>query len=170
MPSDVTIVQSAERPLYKLIQPLYADDVYIEAETRGPMGLEATVIEFDGEPNEAMEPMNEPARQRMETFFAKLAAGNRAAGRTGDRTPPIGDLVQQAMEERPREMPQRRDDIPPLANTRFENGAGKPFRAPDEKEPVINIVKQSTPIAVRPKRIMGTSQPESPLLQTGQET
>lgn len=173
MPDAVKVVQppvEQAKPLYKLIQPLYADDIFIEAETRGPMGLEATVIEYEGEPNESMEPMNEPARQNMRVFLDKLAAGNRAIGRQGDRTPPIGDIVQQAMTERPREMPVRRDDTPPIANTRFENGAGKPFAAPEEKAPQVNIVKTDNPTAIRPRRIMGTSQPEAPLLQTGQET
>jgi hypothetical protein len=123
------------------------------------------VIEYEGEPNEAMEPLNEPARERMRAFFAKLAAGARAAGWNGTGTPSMADQVARAVAERPREMPTRIDNVPPMAGTQYENGK---FRGPEEKAPAVKIVTQDTPIAVRPRKVMGTIVKEESIL-TGQE-
>lgn len=160
---------TAEKPLYKLLGPIYFDDMYIEDTVKGANGPEAVVIEYEGTPNEYMEPMNEPARAQMLKLLAALEAGNRRAGREGNRTPSMDTLVGEAMDNRPRhEMPTRRDDVPPMANTNFDS-PGLRFRQPTEKVPSVKIVEQETPIAVKPRRVFGTIVREEPL-PTGQET
>ena len=157
----------SEAPLYRLLQPFYVDDVLIDSETVTRNGPEATVIEFHGIPNEAMEPLNNAARAQMEKLFQRIAAGNRQAGRAAlAATPAIGDLAAEAMAARPREMPTRVDGVPPMSGTLYE---GSKFRQPGEKAPSVKIIEAAEHIPLRPRKIMGTIVKEESIL-TGQGT
>lgn len=152
----------SEKPLYRLIQPFYVDDILIEAETPGRNGMEPTVIEFEGIPNEAMEPLNGSARENMGKFLATLAAGNRAAGRSGDRTPPVGDIVYNAVAERPRESPTLVQNVPPMSGLIIDNP--QKFRQAPEREPTVKVVEATETVGIRPRKVMGTIVREESIL------
>jgi hypothetical protein len=125
-------------PRYKLLQPFYADDV---------LWAEDEVIEFGGCPNEAMEPLNAPARKRMREFLDSLPGG---------RTMPLADAVAAAMEERPRHegsvrSQSRKKEVSLMGDKKLHGkGDVRHIELSPEKE-----VK-------RPTRIMGTVQDEIP--------
>jgi len=77
-----------EMPQYKLIKPFYGpNDVFYD-----PEGGDE-IIEWTGIPNEAMEPLNEPAKKRMEAWLNSMPGG---------KQPQLGDIAQAAMMIRPR--------------------------------------------------------------------
>ena len=123
-------------PRYKLLQPFYADDV---------LWGEDEVIEFSGTPNEAMEPLNKPARRKHREFLESINGG----------TPDLADAVNEAMMDRPRHegsvRSARKKDIPLMGDkSLFEAGAVRHVDLPPEKE------------RKRPTRIMGTVKDEIP--------
>lgn len=52
-----------ELPRYRLIKPLYADDTFFDEET---------ILDYDGTPNEFMQPLNDAARAQMRAFIDSL--------------------------------------------------------------------------------------------------
>src|SRR6185312_13156834 len=58
-----TLERPAALPRYRLITPFYADD---------QLWPEEAEIEFDGVPNEGMQPINDAARERMEAWLRSL--------------------------------------------------------------------------------------------------
>lgn len=125
-------------PRYKLLQPFYADDV---------LWAEGEVIEFGGIPNEAMEPLNKPAKVKMREFLASLPGGG---------TPALADAIQAAMEDRPRHEGSVRGVSRPKEKALMGDkslhgkGAVRHVELAPEKE------------IRRPARIMGTVQDEIP--------
>jgi hypothetical protein len=107
-----------EMPFYRLIQPLYADDTYFP---------EGTELYFLATPNDAMEPLNEPARKRVEEYFKGLDEGMRASGRISRK---IEDIVMQEMTNRPKEpaaattvtMPAYKPNTPIMGNLDSKGG------------------------------------------------
>jgi hypothetical protein len=84
---------SQNTPVYQLLAPAYLDDdtYHVEGET----------IAYEGEPNEHMAPLNEPARIRMRTMLDHLEqcarekaefVGRKYTGRLTD----LGDLIAEA--------------------------------------------------------------------------
>lgn len=95
---------------YELEKPFFADDTYID---------EGEVIEYGGMPNEAMKPLNDEARHNLKIFF-KI---------NGGKTPPVGDMMEKAMRERPRELSVMREGqerIVPLTGTVAAEGLPRP--------------------------------------------
>lgn len=77
-----------EAPRYRLLKPFYGpDDRYYDPEE----GDE--IIDWDGVPNEQMEPINDPAKMRMTAYLERLPAG---------KTPALADIVQAAASLRPK--------------------------------------------------------------------
>ncbi len=106
-------------PKYRLIEPFYADDVRFDT---------GTILEFDGCPNEMMEPLNDEAIEKMEAYQAFLAQ----FGKPKD----TGDLMREAMEaaglaartETEAKMPKFDGEVPPVGTQRV--GATKPRGRP----------------------------------------
>lgn len=131
-----------ETPRYRLVKPFYVDDMYIE---------EGRVIDFDGTPNDQMEPMNEPARVKMEAYIKSLNDGARAAGRDSRH---LADIAYQEVHKRPREperiitMPEYKPDVPPMANL-HKVGQKPVVKEPSVKiQPVVEPTKGPAPIAI----------------------
>lgn len=129
-----------ELPRYKLIAPLYADDRIIP---------EGAIIAFDGTPNEGMEPQNEAAFRRMAEFVATLGPAG--------KTPPVEEVMERAMRNRPRE-------AVPLMGTTPIVGAAPPA-AP--KETVEVLVEDTQHPSQNPIRVMGTIKDERPTPAVG---
>lgn len=152
--------ETQEIAQYQLLQPFYVDDTLIDNDTKLPSGeIVPTVIEYEGEPNEAMVPINASAKAAMEKFLQKLATGNKAAGWNGNRTPSMDEQVGRAMAERPREMPTLPGKVPPMPNTLYENRA---FKADPTKE-TAKVVEPPSGMMAKPRRIMGTAVREEPI-------
>lgn len=68
----VTVI-SNEKPAYKILSPygFFGPDDHLYQE--------GDMIYFEGEPNEEMEPLNEPARMRLTNYITKLDDLGRAA-------------------------------------------------------------------------------------------
>lgn len=124
----VKVLAPEIKPRYRLLKPFYCDDTYIQ---------EGVEIEFIGTPNEFMEPLNEPAREKLNAFLEK----------NGGFTPRIEDITYARMLERPKEisLPQARE-IPLM-------GSGQ---TPEPQAKVVNV-----PGALPPKRLQGTIIEES---------
>lgn len=92
----------AEKPLYRLIKALYADDTYFG---------EGTEIYFDGTPNENMEPLNDAAREKMQDYIKALEDGMKEAGRISRA---LEDIVFHEFKNRPRDsgVPTGRVELP----------------------------------------------------------
>lgn len=109
---------------------------------------EGAAFEFDGEPNEHMEPLNEPARQRLVSYLKRLDAGarevaeknNRAyVGRSSDLADKIAEATADA----------RRIELRP-------GDGGIPVMRPTNKD--VGHIKTVTletapPVYRRPKRV-----------------
>ena len=61
-----------ELPRYRLIEDFFGPDCVLYHATEGG---NPTEIDFDGPPNEQMEPLNEPARVKMRAYLEELRAG-----------------------------------------------------------------------------------------------
>lgn len=61
-----------ELPRYRLIEDFFGPDNTLHHATENGQPAE---IEFDGPPNEQMEPLNEPARVKMQAYLEELRAG-----------------------------------------------------------------------------------------------
>lgn len=74
------------KPRYRLTKPLYVNDdgLYI---------AEDEIIEYDGTPNEFMQPENEAAVKKLTEWYQSK----------GGITPDLGEIKQRAYENRPRE-------------------------------------------------------------------
>lgn len=112
-------------PKYRLIAPIYFDDQYIP-ETMIVDGREvSTIIEYEGVPNEAMEPINEPAQVKWKAYQEMMDQSMRDAGRLSRK---LEDIVQQEIAQRPREarhtveLPQVRPDVPAMGNITVAGG------------------------------------------------
>jgi hypothetical protein len=87
-------------PRYKLITAFYADD---------QLWPEDAEIEFDGVPNDAMQPLNHPARERMEAWLRSLPPRAKPAQGTVNLDPDtlrrvlLGEHVANAVAARPRD-------------------------------------------------------------------
>ena len=80
-----------ELPRYKLIKPFYGpDDVLYDPEEPG-----FDAIDWTGVPNHEMEPINEPAKKRMEAWLRSLPGGK--------DSPNMDEMSQAAYMHRPRE-------------------------------------------------------------------
>src|SRR5690242_12391265 len=89
-------------PRYRLLAPFYApNDVHYPVED---------IIEFDGVPNESMEPLNRPAEDKLEAYLASL----------GGYTRDLAEITEEAMNNRPREnevtVPAPKTDVPIMGN------------------------------------------------------
>jgi len=128
-------MEDVTAPRYRLLKPFYVDDNYIE---------EGVVIEFAGTPNEAMEPLNEPALEKMKAYLATLEGG---------RTPRPEDVFYVAMANRPKEpqvtIPHAVKDVPQMGNLR-----------PNEPQQARVLDLPATP--VRTKKVLGTVVVETP--------
>jgi hypothetical protein len=128
---------------YQLEKPFYADDNYID---------EGEIIEFDGMPNEAMKPLNEEARHNQAVFFEL----------NGGRTPPLADMMEKAMRERPKEPMVTRlgsNPIVPLTGTVAAEGLPKPRL----KEPTVKHIPKSDESRIaRQVRMQGANIDEIP--------
>lgn len=128
MPEAATLKSGAR---YQLEKPLFADDIYID---------EGETIEYGGMPNEAMKPLNDEARHNLAIFYKQ----------NGGRTPPVGDMMEKAMRERPREGAVTRigaEPIVPLTGTVAAEGLPRPA----SKEPTVkHLPKTEEPRVVRP--------------------
>lgn len=142
MVESVKVVE-APTPRYRLIQPFYADDMFI---------AEGEVIEFAGIPNEAMEPLNESARVKMTEFLKALPGG---------RTPPLEQTVAKAMAERPREvtLPRLNEEKPLMGNLKAD---GSVNFDPKAEPSVKHLPQPEEPKYVRPIRAQGSIATGSP--------
>lgn len=143
--AKVEIAKPTERPRYRLIKPFYVDDIFINEEEE---------IFFDGVPNEAMEPMNEPALKKVAEFRATLPGG---------KTPPLETTVAKAMAERPREVTVvgQRQEVPLMGNL---NPDGSKLIESSKPSTVEHIPKPVEAKYVRPIRPQGTVPGEDPTL------
>jgi hypothetical protein len=128
---------ATELPRYRLIKPLFADDTYFDEEA---------IIDFDGMPNEFMQPLNEPAMEMMRAFIDSLQEKDEDTGFSPGLEQMIDGASPRAKEHRAllrgrrkREvtpvipdapnfyangnMPEFRDDIPVMPGTQLD---GKP--------------------------------------------
>jgi hypothetical protein len=62
--ADKLRIATGEIPRYRMIEPFYADDIL------WPVGAE---LDYDGWPNEYMEPLNEPARAKMRIILQGIS-------------------------------------------------------------------------------------------------
>lgn len=125
----------SELPRYRLVQPFYVDDRKLEP---------GIVIEYAGIPNEAMDPLNEPARKAMKKFLTSLGPAG--------RTPPVEEVMEQAMRNRPREPA-------PLTGTVRIDG----IRPPEAKPETATIVAdEAAHPSQSPVRVQGTVKDERP--------
>lgn len=130
-----------ETPQYKLLKPFYADDTLFP---------EGAVVSFLGTPNEQMEPLNEPAKQKFAEFIKRVEDGAAAAGRISRK---LEDIVQQEVMNRPREqprvsVPQYNPEVPAMGNI---NVHGDQKKAPAEmKTKLIStpVTPPQKPIAI----------------------
>lgn len=146
-----------ELPRYMLIKPLYADDTFFDEES---------IIDYDGIPNEYMQPLNEPAIEAMKAYVEKLMDGL--------PTPPLADTVERAYQTRPRReitpiiprqpqyfengMPIFREDIPHMPGVRVD---GKPIPERQGKKTASAISEGEKQKYRKPKRIIGSVQIDS---------
>lgn len=127
--SDIKTVPEIkiETPQYRLVKPFYADDTYFP---------EGTIIEFDGTPNEQMEPLNASAMERSRAYIEKLNEGARQIGRDSRH---LADIVFQEVSKRPREparevsLPKFVPETPPMGNLH------KPGLKPVPKAPTVTV-------------------------------
>jgi hypothetical protein len=79
------MAHAKELPRYQLTSPLYVGDEYIP---------EGEIIDTDDDfiPNEAMIPMNDPAKAAFQKFMDSV----------NGKTPDLGDIVESAYRNRPR--------------------------------------------------------------------
>jgi len=77
-----TILIPSDRPVYRVLNPagFFGPDDHLHPE--------GSVIIFDDEPNEHMEPLNELAREALQAHLEKLHAGARDAALKNGRLPP----------------------------------------------------------------------------------
>lgn len=138
-----------EVPKYRLIAPIYFDDQFIP-EIMIVDGREApTIIEYEGIPNEAMEPVNEPARVKWNEYQKMMDDSMIAAGRLSRK---IEDIVAQEVAARPREprgiveLPQVRADVPVMGNV---TAAGGKKLAPEKGSVKISAGDVSGPAPIK---------------------
>jgi len=104
---------------------------------------EDTVIEFDGIPNEAMEPLNEPARARM-TAYIKA---------NGGKTPRVEDVMYAHMQNRPKDgeviLPNAVHNVPQQGHLAKPSVPGAKILPDQSVAPVKKImgtIKEGTPL------------------------
>lgn len=73
------MIVPSDRPAYRILAPngFFGPDDHLYHE--------GECIVFDGEPNEEMEALNEPAKQRLESYFQKLEEHARLAAEKAGR-------------------------------------------------------------------------------------
>jgi len=130
MSDTFNVVKPKEKARYKLLKPFYVSDQYI---------AEDTEIEWTGCPNEQMEPLNEPAIERMTAYLKTLEGG---------RTPRVEDLMYQQMLKRPKEtaeitIPKAVQDVPQMGSMR------------PPKEGDVKITAEPPTVKLQ-KKLMGT--------------
>lgn len=149
-----------ELPLYRVLNPkgFFADD--------DSLYPEGTVLNWTGALNEYMEPMNEPAREKMQVYLEELEDGAKAAaakfGRSySGRLTDLADIMALAMQDakaiankrmdEPRvqvSMPRSDGDAPVMGNMKGQKRRGRPPKIsnvtaappPPKNEPVIKIL------------------------------
>jgi hypothetical protein len=140
-----------ETPRYRMLAPMFLED-----ETWRDAG---TIIEYNGCPNENMEPLNDTAGRRMKAYQAQLDDGAQAVAELNGRPyrgrlKDLGDQVAEAVATRPREpraLPQYRENIPirpdlaPLAERRARSAN----LVVSAKTPERQRRDESTPIAIQ---------------------
>ena len=159
MPRGVRAVKAApieQIPQYRILD---GKGAWLEDETLHEQG---TIIEYLGVPNENMEPLNEAARARMNTYLIELDDGARARaaddgrhyrGRVRDLGDQVGDAVAARPKEQKMVMPKSnldapvRPDMVPISK-RHRADAGKVVSAsqpkPKGKQTPIPIAQQGT--------------------------
>lgn len=169
-------VDTGPRPQYRLLKPFYGpNDHYYDPEE----GEE--VIEWTGTPNEAMEPLNGPARVRMLEWLETLPGGGdlpidlimEAAMKMrpvhGQDDAPLADFAGNVMREAIRLRNAREGKAPVIHELamphKVENvpvmGGGKTNRKPISE--VIGAVPQPPKPRGRPKRVFGAGVTEGPI-------
>ena len=148
-------------PQYRLLKAFFGPDHCLWPED--------AELEFDGTPNEWMEPLNEMARKRMMQFQNEMDYGRwRKACKDavekhlvaptledfmGAPRPDLADQVYEAMKDRPREMPTKVDApmMPHMATEEQKRRRGRPPIHIKATVPDVNTGRPG-----RPKRIMGS--------------
>lgn len=119
-------------PQYRLVEAFYADDVLWPA---------GSILNFDGVPNDQMEPLNEPGRRASEIYMAGLEEGRIRAGLKKNFD--ISDVVYAAMQNRPRE-----------EENRIHVGAVDTPRSADTTVPMMSNIQQAgTKQRGRPRKV-----------------
>ena len=134
-------METVTAPQYKLLKQFYADDTLFPEEA---------IIEFNGIPNEQMEPLNDAAREKMAAFLKSLEEGMHEAGRISRK---LEDIVLQEVANRPREnarvtMPQYRPGKPPMGNITAEGAPIKPSITPKTKLISTAEIEPQKPIVI----------------------
>lgn len=144
-------------PQYRLLEVFYADDVLWPVDA---------IINFDGVPNDQMEPLNPPARAKMQVYLEGLEEGRIRAGLAKGFD--MSDVVLAAMQNRPREelkinvgaveMPHKDPDVP-MMGTIVQ--VGQKQRGRPKK---VEMVEQTAENRIAPKKppMMGTILSQSP--------
>jgi hypothetical protein len=166
-----------ELPRYRLIKPLFADDTYFDEES---------IIDYDGVPNEFMQPLNDAARAQMRAFIDSLTEidddtgftpgleaqidkssdratahrmhlANRGGRRRREITPIIPDTANKYANG---EMPEFHDDIPVMPGTNVD---GKPIlkrNAGPKKAKLLTPEERAK--YKKPGKVFGTVRTENP--------
>lgn len=133
-----TLSGRGETPLYELRKDFYCDDVLVP---------EGTKILYGETPNEAMAPLNEPARRVVALFMRSI----------GGQTPDLGDQSYEAYLNRP-----RRAQVLGEEN-RAPSPLGRPGSLADAK---VTIIEDEEPreaaTYLGPRRVMGSAPVERP--------